>query len=162
VSTFERPRTADFDGDRRTDILTFATDSPTAFGDVYAARSDSENTEGTATLEKRTRFVDLEGVPDNSTKLHDWFSIRPSEEIRTGDLDGDGRSDLFTFLPPPWGQCYTVRSLGRALGENVLWPEVVAPAATDVPFVGDVNGDGHADVIVFDQVDGKVYVSLAP
>jgi len=78
------------------------------------------------------------------------------------DLDGDGRTDLFTFLPLPWGHCYTVRSLGNALAENVLWPEIVAPAATDMPFAGDVNGGGHADVITFAQGEGKVYVSRAP
>jgi hypothetical protein len=150
VSTYERPRVGDVNGDRMTDILTFATDSPTAFGDVYAAFSNGD------------RFTDVDGSPDSSTKWHDWFAIRPEEEVRIGDLDGDGRDDLFTFLPPHWGQCYTVRSLGNSMGPNVLWPSIVTPGAKDKPFVGDVNGDGKADVIVFAQGEGKVYVSLAP
>ena len=78
VSTYERPRVADVTGDGRADIVTFATNSPTAFGDVYVAVSDG------------TRFVDLAGVPDSSSKWHDWFAIRPTEEVRTGDVDGDG------------------------------------------------------------------------
>ena len=48
------------------------------------------------------------------------------------------------------------------MGENELWPEEVAPLATDVPYVGDANGDGKADIIVFAQAQGKVIVSLAP
>ena len=43
----------------------------------------------------------------------------------------------------------------------MLWPEAVAPQSTDVPHVGDANGDGRADVIIFAQGEGKVYVSLA-
>jgi hypothetical protein len=148
VSTYERPRVADVNGDGRDDIVTFATDSPTAFGDVYVALSDG------------VRFVDQNGVPNSSTKWHDWFAIRQSEQIRIGDLDGDGKDDFFTFLPLPWGQCYTSTSLGNAMGPSELWPETVLSDANDVPFAGDVNGDGKADVIVFARSQGKVYVSL--
>ena len=148
VSLHERPRVADLDGDGKTDIVTFASDSPTAFGDVYVALSDG------------SRF----GDGHNSTKWHDWFAIRPEEEIRVGDLNGDGKDDFFTFLPPPFAQCYTVLSQGSSMGPNVLWPEPVAPdlGAGDTVAVGDVNGDGRADVIIFAQGEGKVYVSLAP
>jgi hypothetical protein len=147
VSTYERPRVADVDGDGKADIVTFATDSPTAFGDVYVARSDGK------------QFVDQNGVANNSTKWHDWFSIDPAQQIRIGDLDGDGPEDFFTFLPG-FAQCYTVRSLRTRMDENVLWPSAVAPLSTDVPYVGDANGDGKADIIVFSQSAGKVYVSL--
>jgi hypothetical protein len=152
VSTHERPRVADVNGDGRADIVTFATDSPTAFGDVYVAVSNG------------IRFVDQDGVANTSTKWHDWFAIRPSEEIRVGDLDGDGMDDFFTFLPSPFAQCYTVRSQGTGMGDNVLWPEAVAPllGQGDRVQTGDVNGDGRTDIVVFAQTEGKVYVSLAP
>jgi hypothetical protein len=106
--------------------------------------------------------VDQSGVANSSTKWHDWFAVQPTEQVRIGDLDGDGREDFFTFLPPPFAQCYTVRSLGTSLGENVLWPEAVAPLSTDTPYVGDANGDGKVDIIIFAQGEGKVYVSLRP
>ena len=83
--------------------MTFATDSPTAYGDVYVALSDG------------TGFVDQAACP-NSTKWHDWFAIQPDEQVRIGDLDGDGKDDFFTFLPPPLAQCYTVLSQGTAMG----------------------------------------------
>jgi hypothetical protein len=148
VSTYERPRVADVNGDGRADIVTFATNSPTAFGDVYVALSNGH------------AFVDQNGVPNSSTKWHDWFAIDPLQTIRIGDLDGDGKDDFFTFLPG-FAQCYTVLSQGTRMGDNVLWPEAVAPDPTDVPFVGDANGDGKADIIVFAQAQGRVYVSLA-
>ena len=148
ISTHERPRVADVDGDGRADIATFATDSPTAFGDVYVALSDG------------ARFVDRDAVPNSSTKWQDWFAIRQSEQIRIGDHNGDGKDDFFTFLPLPWGQCYTSLSLGNAMGPSELWPETVLSDANDVPFAGDANGDGRADVIVFARSQGKVYVSL--
>ena len=148
VSTYERPRVADVTGDGRADIVTFATDSPTAYGDVYVATSDG------------TRFVDLNGVPNSSSKWHDWFAINATEQVRIGDLTNDGKEDFFTFLPLPWGQCYSVQSQGTSMAANVLWPQQVLFDGRDVPFTGDANGDGKADVIVFAQGEGKVYVSL--
>jgi hypothetical protein len=147
VSTYERPRVADVDGDGRADIVTFATDSPTAQGDVYVAVSDG------------TKFTSAAGVPDNSTKWHDWFAVEQSQQIRIGKVDTDAREDFFTFLQP-YAQCYSVRSLGTSMAANALWPEAVAPLSTDVPYVGDANGDGRGDVIIFAQGEGKVYVSL--
>ena len=150
VSTYERPRAADVTGDGRADIVTFATDSPTAYGDVYVATSDG------------TKFVDLNGIANSSSKWHDWFAISPSEQVRVGDRNDDGKGDFFTFLPLPWGQCYTVLSQGTSMAPNVLWPEQVVFDSRDIPFAGDANGDGKADVIIFAQGEGKVYVSLAP
>jgi hypothetical protein len=147
VSTYERPRVADVNGDGKADIVTFATDSPTAFGDVYTALSNG------------TAFRAANGSP-NSDKWHDFFAVSPTEEVRVGHVDSDSKDDFFTFLPHPFGQCYTVRSLGNAMTDNVLWPEEIAPLKTDRPFVGDVNGDGKDDIVVFAQSEGKVYVSL--
>jgi hypothetical protein len=142
VSTYERPRVGDLNGDGLSDIITFATDSPTAQGDVYVAMSDGS------------------AFGDNQ-KWHDWFSVDPAQIIGIGDLDGDGKDDFFTFMPPPSGQVYTALSEGTRMADNVLLYEDVAPDDTDRPFVGDINGDGREDIIVFRQHLGDIMVKLS-
>ena len=105
VSTYERPRVADVNGDGRADIVTFATDSPTAFGDVYVAMSDG------------TRFVDLNGAPNSSTKWHDWFAIRPDGGgADRGPQRGRARTTSSRSCRRRFGQCYTVLSQGTSHG----------------------------------------------
>jgi glucose/arabinose dehydrogenase len=145
VSAQERPEVGDLDGDGRTDIITFCTDNPVAQGDVYIALSTG------------SQFADGQ----NSENWSDWFAAAPSEIVRTGDLDGDGRSDLITFLPPPFAQVYAVYSQGSFLSDNLLLAGNFRALSTDTPHAGDVNGDGKADLILFRQSEGRVYVSLS-
>jgi PKD repeat protein len=145
VSAYERPEVGDLDGDGRADIITFCSDSPTARGDVYIALS--------------TGAMFGDGV--NSEKWNDWFAVNPSEIVRTGDLDGDGQSDLLTFLPAPAAQVYAVYSEGGYLSDNHLQADNFRTSSTDAPYVGDVNGDGKADLILFRQSEGKVYVTVS-
>ena len=142
VSTYERPAVGDVDGDGKADILTFTTDNPSAIGDVYVSTSTGA------------------GFNYPSTKWHDWFAVSPSERIRIGDRNGDGRDDIFTFLPLPWGEAYSALSRLNSIGVNERWPQILLASDRDIPFVGDVNGDHKADVIVFAQGEGRVYVSL--
>ncbi len=48
------------------------------------------------------------------------------------------------------------------MADNVLSHENVSNLDKDVPFVGDVNGDGKVDIIVFSQGEGKVKVAITP
>jgi outer membrane protein assembly factor BamB len=146
VSTYERPDVGDVDGDGRTDIITFCTDSPTARGDVYVALSEGD------------RFEDKE----NSQKWHDWFAVDPAQTVRIADLDGDGRDDILNFMPPSYGQVYAVYSEGSYLSDNVLWTQDFFPSDAAVYFAGDVDGNGKDDLIGFYQAEGKVYLLLTP
>jgi hypothetical protein len=152
VSVYERPEVGDVNGDGRADIITFATDSPTAQGDVYVALSNGSS------------FSDGQ----NSDKWHDWFGVDPDEVVTVGDLNADGMDDLFTFMPPPSGQVYVAYSLGgyvslgSYISENFMWTESFDGSEHDVRYVGDVNADGKADLITFSQDEGKVYVATTP
>ena len=144
VGALERPRVADVNGDDRADIVTFATNAPAAFGDVYVALSNGSSFGPAA-------------------KWHDWFAINPAELVGIGDTNGDGRDDFLTFLTPAsGGQCYTVQSTGSGMGPNMLWHETIRLFPADDPQVADVNGDERADVVIFARSEGRVYVSLAP
>ncbi len=146
VSTYERPEAGDVDGDGRADIITFASDSPTAQGDVYVALSTG------------SKF----GDGQTSDKWNDWFAVDSAQKIRVGDMNGDGTTDFGTFLPDPNNQVYAVYSRGSYMSENYLVTSDFPETSTDQPFLGDANGDGKADLFLFRQGEGKVYVMLTP
>jgi hypothetical protein len=54
VNPLETPMVGDFDGDKKTDVITFTRQNPLAVGDVYVALSDG------------SQFVDERGVPNRS------------------------------------------------------------------------------------------------
>lgn len=144
VSADERPRVGDLNGDNLDDIITFATDNPRAFGDVYAALSDGNSFDNGFTSEK----------------WNDFFGVQPAEIIRIEDLNGDGLDDFITFMPPPnAGQVYVSFSEGTGMTEPAtLFAENFATSRSDEPFVGDANGDGQEDLILFRQSTGTVWV----
>jgi len=47
------------------------------------------------------------------------------------------------------------------MAPNILLYEDISSADTDLPFVGDANGDGLDDIIVFCQGEGEVWVELS-
>jgi hypothetical protein len=144
VSTYERPETGDVDGDGRADVITFTTDSPTAQGDVYVALSTG------------SKF----GDGQSSSLWSNWFAVDPTQKVKIGDIDGDGRADFATFLPVPYNQVYAVYSQGNSVSENYLIASSFPGTSADQPFPADVNGDGKADLVLFRQAEGKVYVML--
>ena len=98
VNTLETPYVGDFNGDGKTDIITFTRQNPVAFGDVYVALSNG------------SQFVDKNGNPGNSDKWSDWFAINTSEQVVIGDYDGDGKDDIATWLSTTTRQVYVAIS----------------------------------------------------
>ncbi len=146
VSAYERPETGDVDGDGKVDIITFATNSPTAYGQVFAALSTG------------VRFSDGR----NSDRWSDWFSVSPDQAVRVADMNGDAMADFVTFLPPPNKEVYVVYSDGHAMSDN---RQVACNFPTGLayqPLLGDVDGNGKGDFIIFHQSGGDVFVSLTP
>jgi hypothetical protein len=117
----------DFNGDGRDDIVTFTRGGA---GDVYVALSDGTKFNG-------------DGV-----KWHEFFGIN-NEIPEVGDFNGDGKADIATFTRGDAADVYVAVSNGTTFtGTSVKWHDHFA-VGTEVPRIGDFNGDKKADVATF-------------
>ncbi len=137
-ATTTTPVTSDVNGDRRDDAVLF---TQGADSDVFTALSS-----GTAFGAR--------------TKGHDFFSV-DGEVPLTGDVNGDGRADVITFTRGAAADVYVALSTGTGFGPSAKWHDFFA-ADAEYPEVGDVNGDGRADIVTFTRGStGDVYVALS-
>ncbi|MEV6375123.1 FG-GAP repeat domain-containing protein [Micromonospora musae] len=130
----------DVDGDGRDDLVAF-THNPA--GDVYVALSTG------------TSF-------GPGQKWHEFFSPF-GEYPAVGDVDGDGRDDLITFTQGPASAADVIvaRSTGTAFGASQKWHDLFA-VGSELPRVGDVNGDGKDDIVTFTcNADADVYAATS-
>jgi hypothetical protein len=139
VTTGARSLT-DFTGDGKGDIATFVRGTD---GHVYVAASDG------------TKFV------GNSVSWHDRFSIG-AEIPLSGDFNGDGKADVATFTRGSAADVYVATSDGtKFTGNGVLWDDYFA-ANSEIPAVGDFNGDGKDDIATFTRgTTADVYVATS-
>ncbi|MEV4117240.1 VCBS repeat-containing protein, partial [Nonomuraea sp. NPDC049695] len=134
----ETTLTGDFNGDKKDDIVTFTHGSG---ADVYVATSNGS-------------------AFNASSKWNDWFS--PGGEIAAvGDFNGDGKDDIATFTRGGGADVYVALSNGNGFGAGVKWHDFFGLNG-EFPAVGDVNGDGKDDIIVFTQGStADVYVAFS-
>ncbi|MGI5177891.1 N-acetylmuramoyl-L-alanine amidase [Dactylosporangium sp. CA-152071] len=137
----EYPAVGDVDGDGKADIITF-TQGPASASDVIVALSNG------------TSF----GAPQ---KWHDLFAVG-AEQPRVGDINGDGKADIVTFTCNADADVYAATSTGTSFaGTTVKWNDFFCIAG-EFPYLGDVNGDGKDDIIVFTKgATNDVYVGIS-
>ncbi|MEN1680845.1 MAG: hypothetical protein AAGJ46_14755 [Planctomycetota bacterium] len=89
-----------------------------------------------------------------------WFDSRTAHEQVFGDIDGDGIADNGIVGPTPgndnppdgalhWGAWLSQNSPGVAVGGVFSNWNAFGVAASDTPLMGDINGDGKDDRILF-------------
>ncbi|MEU8639646.1 FG-GAP-like repeat-containing protein [Amycolatopsis sp. NPDC048633] len=135
----EIPLSGDFNGDGKADVATFARGST---GDVYVALSDGTKFDG------------------NGVMWQEYFAAN-SETPMVGDFNGDGKDDIATFVLGTAGDVYVALSDGTKFGASALWHGDFG-FGTELPAVGDFNGDGKDDIAVFTRGStADVYVALS-
>jgi hypothetical protein len=133
----------DFNGDGRSDLAHFVRRD---VGDVYIALSTG------------TAFA----AP---VRVHTNFGYG-AEVPAVGDFNGDGYDDLVTFTRGGAGDVYVLLSAGdgrtfRAGGIGRVWHDNFA-YGSEVPFTGDVDGDGRDDIVTYRHQDlSRVFVALS-
>jgi hypothetical protein len=131
----------DIDGDGRDDVLTFTRGTSAL---VYGATSTGTSFSG-------------DGVR--------WGSgAAPNDAVPlTGDFNGDGRDDVVWFTRGTTADVYVQLSTGGGFAAPVKWHDWFC-ANSEIPVVGDFNGDGLDDIATFTRgatTPGDVYVALS-
>jgi len=134
--------TGDFNGDGRADIVTF-TRGGAGSANVFVALSNG------------SAFI------GNAVKWHDFFGLG-NEIPLTGDFNGDGRDDVVVFTRGGAADVYVALSNGSAfIGAGVKWHDAFA-FGSEIPMVGDFNGDGRDDIATFTRGNtADVFVALS-
>lgn len=92
-----------------------------------------------------------------------WLEEHGTEApvVLTGDVNGDGRADAVAFAGGTWS---VALSTGTSFAAPSVWIEqhpTNAPEWWPDPLLGDVNGDGKADAVYFDDTTASWSVSLS-
>lgn len=101
----------------------------------------------------RANGTSLSGIQRYDGSIPGW-SMRPADQFFVADFDGDGKSDLYVFNGTNWSYRYLgmLRSSSTALSDINLFTSGLpgwTMTAGDRFMTGDFDGDGKADLYVF-------------
>jgi hypothetical protein len=99
--------------------------------------------------------------------LPGWGDLKPNDLFYPGDFDGDGKQDLYVFNGTDWSMVYVGLLQSDGYGFNCLnyyggdIPGWGGLTPNDRLFVGDFNGDGKSDLLIFNGDDwSMVYIGI--
>jgi RHS repeat-associated protein len=139
ASQSQIPLTGDVNGDGKADAISFTRGTD---ADVFVALSDG------------TKF-------GASAKWHDGFAGGTDIPL-IGDFNGDGRDDIATFTRGTDASVYVALSDGVKFGPTQTKWQASFARGTDIPAVGDVNGDQKDDIVSFTGGEAAdVFVALS-
>ncbi len=132
----ERLATADFNGDGRFDL-------------ACGARVSTDGPQGEAFVFYGPDFSVSVRVSPTGLPPDVWFG----HQLGAGDLDGDGFADLAVGalgagVSPLAGEVHVLWGPSLTRGPVLFSPGPVAGAAFSSPAIGDVTGDGLADLVI--------------
>jgi FG-GAP-like repeat len=79
-----------------------------------------------------------------------------------GDFEGDGRDDIVAFTRGQLGDVFVALSDGTRFDQHAPKWHARFALGNEIPAVGDFNGDGKADIVVFTRGElGDVFVALS-
>lgn len=137
--SFTHSVAGDFTGDGNTDVLVHSGNS------IQLFRSDGTNLE--------LSFTAVERVPGS-------WQFQPGDQFFVGDFNGDGKDEVAVFNGRDWAFPY----LGLLADDGAGGLRLIARYDGDIPgwggfapndkfYVGDLTGDGRADLVVFNGLD---------
>ena len=105
----------------------------------------------------RSTGTSLAGATRHDGSIPGWI-MKPNDQFFAGDFDGDHKTDLYVFNGTNWGPKYLgmLRSSGSALSNVKLFTGSLpgwSLNTNDRFLVGDFDGDGKADLYVFNGTD---------
>ena len=142
----EIPVMGDFNGDGMDDVASFV--------------RSSVNGPGQGTV--RVSLNQGGGKFATAKVWQDWFCLG-NEIPKVGDFNGDGLDDIVSFVPGT-GKVWVALNVGGSFGASAEWylPAGFLEAATDLPDVGDFDGDGRDDIVRFSRsTTGEIGVALS-
>ena len=130
----DKPLLGDIDGDGKDDLVIWRPSN----GRWYILKSST-------------------GYDYSKAFIKQWGSGALNDIPLLGDIDGDGKDDLIIWRPGN-GRWYILKSSTNYDYGSAFIKQWGSGALNDIPLVGDIDGDGKDDLIIWRPGNGRWYI----